>query len=534
MPSNKQHVRPRGPHQGLDFQQLLDAVPDGVVVVDVRGRILLVNTATRRMFGYSADGPVGLPIERLIPEPLRHRHAGHRGPFAAHPHVRQMGEQQEFQALRADGSLFPVEVGLTPIGAGPGATVVAIVRDVSGRRLSEEHHARERDRMAELLGHVQKGDSMGRLAGGIAHDFNNLLTVVTGYYELLLKSAAVGTQERRLLDGIRQVTDLGRTLTRQLLAVSSRRAVQPVATNLNLALELVAAMLARVIGENVRIAVSAAADLKPVVVDQGQMEQVLLNLAVNARDAMPDGGTLLMETSNVHVTEPLHRPSMPELIPPGTYVQLRVVDTGCGMDEVTAAHVFEPFFSTKESSKGTGLGLSIVHGIIRQCAGFVWVESAPGTGTAVTILLPIADAAMPVPQAAAQREAAVHHATLTGTVLLVEDEQAVREMLSEFLASAGYTVWQAADGEQAMAIIEGEAHGPFHLIITDVMMPRMGGQALVQAARERLPGIKVLFISGYGEAAPSLADWDDECTAYIEKPFAYSVLLGRVAELLGR
>jgi hypothetical protein len=511
-----------------DFRQLFDAAPDAMVVVDAGGRILLANAELERRFGYSADAIKGEIVEILIPEAARAEHVKHRDWFGGHPHNRRMGELMELSARRADGSILPVDVSLTPIGTGPNLRVLAIIRDTSERRLFQQAVS-ERRALAEQFDRALRLETVGRLAGGIAHDFNNLLMVIGGYTNALLSNASDPATERRLLQGIRTATDRAAELTRQLLAFGRRQVLQPVVVDPAAAVAAVQAMLTRVIGEDIQIVTTLGHSLRRVKVDPAQIEQVLLNLSLNARDAMPNGGILTLEVSNFEVTEPLPLPSSSvAVVPCGQYVMLAVRDNGLGMEQEIAARAFEPFFTTKAPGKGTGLGLSTVYGIVKQSGGFVWIESVLGSGTSAYVLLPATleteVASETIPQDRVPPRGA-------GTVLLVEDEPEVRAMLVESLVEAGYDVVDRANGRDAIDAFH-EAGGQVDLIVTDVIMPHSNGPALVRAARLHQPDVKALYMSGYADDQMVAEIEGDKHSGYLQKPFSLDVLLRRIAEML--
>jgi hypothetical protein len=510
-----------------EFGELFNAAPDAMVVVDAAGRILLANAELGRRFGYNLDAIKGETVEILVPAALRAEHARHRDWFGGHPHARRMGEMMELSALRADGSPVPVDVSLTPIGGGPNLRVLAVIRDASERRLFQQV-VTERRELAEQFDRTLRLETVGRLAGGIAHDFNNLLMVIGGYTDALMRVSR-SESHRRLLEGIRAAADRAAELTRHLLAFGRRQVLQPSVVDVAGAVASVQGMLTRVIGEDIQIVTTYGRSLKRVRVDPTQIERVLLNLALNARDAMPNGGILTFDVNNLEVIEPLPLPSSLEaIVPPGEYVKLAVRDNGVGMEPEIAARAFEPFFTTKALGKGTGLGLSTVYGIVKQSSGFVWIESMPGSGTAVHVLLPATldteNTGEPIPP---------DHATPrgAGTVLLVEDEPEVRTMLVESLVDAGYDVVDRANGRDAIDAFR-EAVGRIDLIVTDVVMPHSNGPALVRAARQLQPDVKALYMSGYADDQMVAEIEGDEHSAYLQKPFGLDALLRKIADML--
>jgi CheY-like chemotaxis protein len=370
-------------------------------------------------------------------------------------------------------------------------------------------------------------DAVGRLAGGVAHDFNNLLTAIRGNAELLLLDIPAGDPRREDVEEIRKASDRAATLTRQLLAFSRRQVLQPRVLDLNGVVREMERMLRRLIGEDVELVTRLDAGLEQVRADPGQVEQVVLNLAVNARDAMPAGGRVTVETRNVELDEEMRR-GFPYVVP-GPYVMLSVSDTGHGMDTETRERAFEPFFTTKPAGRGTGLGLSTVYGIVKQSGGFVWIDSELGRGTTVRIYLPpVGEPAAPQAEASAPALAAQG----TGTVLLAEDEVTVRRLAVRVLRRGGYTVLEAGDGEEALRLAQAHA-GAIDLLVTDVVMPRVGGRVLASRVRSARPGVRVLYISGYNEEAVQHHGVLDPDTAFLGKPFTAEQLLTAVANALG-
>jgi CheY-like chemotaxis protein len=369
-------------------------------------------------------------------------------------------------------------------------------------------------------------EAVGRLAGGIAHDFNNLLTAIMGYGELAAARLQPGDPARSELDEIARAAHRAADLTRQLLAFSRKQVLQPRVITLNEVVKDTERMLRRLIGEDVELAIRLKEPPGPVKADVGQIEQVLVNLAVNARDAMPQGGKLTIETAEVELDEAYSVFHFD--VPPGRYVLLAVSDSGTGMDAQTLSHVFEPFFTTKEAGKGTGLGLSMVYGVVKQSGGHVTVYSEPGVGTSFKIYLPR------VEDAAANERAAPLPAAPSGgteTILVVEDEEAVRRLTCRSLEAHGYVVLAAESAPDALLLIAQHA-GTIDLMVTDVVMPRMSGTALAGRAASLRPGMKVLFISGYTDDAIVQHGVIEAGTAFLQKPFTPRSLASKVREVL--
>jgi signal transduction histidine kinase/CheY-like chemotaxis protein len=392
-----------------------------------------------------------------------------------------------------------------------------------------EQALQENRDLVEQLRRSQKIGALGRLAGGVAHDFNNLLQVIGGYAEALGAERVPRRARRRLARRIRRTTDRAAALTRQLLAFGRRQLLVPEVLDLNVTVMSLERMLTRVLGEDIHLASDLAGDLSPVKVDPGQIEQVLLNLAINARDAMPDGGALAIATAAETFASPWTHPALPVQVPAGRWVRITVRDTGCGMDADTASQAFEPFFTTKDASRGSGLGLSMVYGIVKQSGGYTWIESAPAAGTAVHVLLPAVEGAA---EPRRRRPAALPATPPRGcgTVLLVEDNADVRSLFSGFLRQAGYTVIEAADGQDALERFDA-VQPDVDLVVTDVVMPHMSGPALAGALRARRPGLKVLYVSGYADEL-DLERSSHPRPTVLHKPVTRGTLVRRVAALL--
>jgi signal transduction histidine kinase len=384
----------------------------------------------------------------------------------------------------------------------------------------------ELERSEEQLRQSQKMEAIGQLAGGVAHDFNNLLTAISGHSELCLKRLTPSDPLRRHIEGIKRSGERAAALTRQLLAFSRKQILQPKIIDLNHIVVDMNKMLQRLIGEDVDLLMGLAADLGKVKADPNQIEQILLNLSINARDAMPQGGRLTIETSNVNLSEEFSRGHI--AVSPGQYVMLAVSDNGCGMDAETQAHIFEPFFTTKEVGKGTGLGLATVYGIVKQSEGTIWLYSEVGGGTTFKIYLPCVERPMKEVEVETDNFELLEG---TETVLLVEDEEVVREMATEILRDSGYQVLEAKHGHEALTL--GRQHaGVIHLMLTDVVMPQMSGRQLAEQLTPLRSEMKVLYMSGYTDDAIVHHGVLEEGTAFIGKPFTPSALARKVRELL--
>ncbi len=397
----------------------------------------------------------------------------------------------------------------------------AVEREIRAAKLR-----RDRLRLEEQFRHAQKMEAVGRLAGGVAHDFNNLLTVITGYSDLLLAGAGLDATQQTALEEIRRSAERGGQLTRQLLAFSRR---QPMEARILLVNELVVhmdRMLRRLIGEDIELVVVPGASRDAVEADGGRLEQVIMNLVVNARDAMPDGGKLTIETGTVHLAETFSAKQLG--VAPGQHVTISITDTGTGMDEETQSHLFEPFFTTKSAARGTGLGLATAYGIIRQSGGAIGMISELGKGTTARIYLPVAEEA---PAEARAERAASRTPTGTETILLVEDETRVRKLIVDVLHSRGYTVLEATRGEEAMRVSQAY-EGPIHLALLDVVMPEMSGPDFYRQIEPLRPELRVLYISGYTDEAILHHGISESGAAFLQKPFLPDALARKVRDVL--
>ncbi|HEU4457222.1 MAG TPA: PAS domain S-box protein [Longimicrobium sp.] len=504
------------------WRALTENGTDLTSILDERGVIRYVSPSAQRVLGFLPGTLVGVStLDIMHPDDVPHV-AETLGRIAAEPGGRATAE---FRLRHADGSWRAFEgTGVNLLDHPAVRGIVTNSRDLTERRRAEAQ-LRERD---EQLLQAQKMEAVGRLAGGIAHDFNNLLTAIKGHVQLLLADQAPGV-DREDLEEIDHAADRAANLTRQLLAFSRRQVLQPQVVQLNGVVSGFQRMLRRVIGEDVELRVRLAPDLATVRVDPGQMEQVVMNLAVNARDAMPRGGTLTLETADV---SPAAAAAL-ELPPsPLGWVRLCVSDTGEGIDPEVMAHVFEPFYTTKEKGKGTGLGLSTVYGIVSQSGGRIDVESRPGAGATFRIFLPATDgerAAAParpaptVPAPAAPKTA--------GTVLLVEDDDGVRLFARRVLERAGWRVLEARDGPHAIEMARA-AGDPIHVLLTDVVMPAMDGKQLAAAINGVHPETRVLYMSGYTDDVIASRGVLDPGTSFLEKPFTVDALTAGVRALL--
>ncbi len=486
--------------------------PDWISIAKISdGKYVEVNQAYEKTTGYSREEVIG------------------RSSLDLGIWVDPSKRQEAMTILLETGRLRDFEVDLRmKSGEVKTFSLSADLLEVSGEKCSLAicRDITERKELERQLALSQKMEAIGRLAGGVAHDFNNLLTVILGQTDLLLVEASPNDPTREPLEEIRQAAKRAASLTRQLLAFSRRQILQPKLLDLNSVVADMERMLTRLIGEDVEILTLRDPDLWPVRLDQAQLEQVLLNLAVNAREAMPKGGRLRIETSN-KLLDNAFLSSRKWTLPPGPYVTLKFSDTGVGMDEQTKQKIFEPFFTTKE--KGTGLGLATVYGIVTQSEGWIEVESSPGRGAAFTLYFPAAEGA----ELLGTTGGSSMVGTWSGsqTVLVAEDEDMVRRLVCSVLRSKGYTVLEAQDGIRACQIEETHK-GPIHLLITDMVMPGLSGQEVSKKVRARRPGTKVLYISGYTEEAlQGLGPMEDHAH-FLSKPFAPDALARKVKEIL--
>jgi len=502
---------------------ILESALDAIITVQPDGAILEFNPAAERLFGHPRDRAIGQKMtELLVPEESRAAY-GKSLPVSHRADGSPVGNRVELSLRRADGGLVPVELVMTRIRAEGAPLFTCYIRDLTERVQAEEALRRTEEQFRQ----AQKMEAIGRLAGGVAHDFNNLLTVINGYAQSLMGKLPQKDPSRGPVELIFKAGSRAATLTRQLLAFSRKQVLEPKIFNLNNAVAEISKMLQRMIGEDIALEVVPGKNLRLIKADPGRIEQVLMNLAVNARDAMPKGGKLTIETRNVTLDEAYAR-TRPE-VKPGEYVLLAVSDTGCGMDEATRSRIFEPFFTTKEVGKGTGLGLATAYGIVKQSDGHIDVYSEPGRGSTFKVYLPAtADretpAAAPPPRPAAPARG-------KGTVLLVEDEDMVRTLSSQILREQGYTVLEARHGKEALALSEKDLDA-VQMMVTDVVMPEMDGRDLARRLLTRKPGMRVLYVSGYTETAVVRNGLLDADTVFLEKPFSPESLARKVHEVL--
>jgi PAS domain S-box-containing protein len=538
---------------------LLDAAPDAMLAIDESGLLVLVNAQAERLFGYRREELIGRPVEMLV--------------SIADPKFRPSATDLEMPGRRQDGSEFSASISVSTMATDAGLLISATIRDATERIEVEAERVRikteaervrleaeaervkaerekteaervrleaeaERGRLEEQLHQSHRMESLGQLAGGVAHDFNNLLAVILNYASFVaeeLTSATAtptGTQWEGPLKDVEQIqlaAERATLLTHQLLSFARREVVQARALSLNSAITRMEQILRRTIGEQIELVIRLAPSLPMVMADPGQIEQIVLNLAINARDAMPKGGTLSIDTMARGITG---NESSATGVPAGSYACFRVGDTGVGMSAEVRDHAFEPFFTTKPRGEGSGLGLATVYGIVSQSGGYTKIYSDEGVGTSITILLPAATQDATRDQ---HDEGADHPESPvgTGTILVVDDEAALLEVTRRILTRNGYTVVTASSGAQAIEIAASHV-GPIDLVLTDVIMPTMQGPTVANEVRKLRPGVRVLFMSGHAQPVLEAEAVLGTEFLLVEKPFDQATLLENVRKVLDR
>ena len=522
------------------FRRLFDAAPDAMIAVGSDGSIVMANTQAVRLFGYPAPDLLGSPVEMLVPEKARDILAAERAEYFADL-SRPIDGPLHMSVLRRDGGKFPAEISLSGLLTENGMLVTAAIRDVSERLAMEAERERlraeaERQRAGHRREQAARLESLGQLVGGVAHDFNNLLNVIQGYTDLTAEQVRGLARDDERLEPI--LADIGQvgsaaeqaiTLTRQLLTFAQHEAVRPEVFDLNAAARRTAPLLYRAIGEHIDLALSLDPAPCRVKADPNQIQQAMVNLAVNARDAMPGSGRLTIDTGSIDADD-AYVASRPEM-KPGRYIRLRVSDTGTGMDRATIQRVFEPFFTTKPKGRGTGLGLATVYGTITQAGGTVHIYSEPGLGSTFSVLLPATDE-----EAAAQPAAVMPGADGRGhgeTVLLVEDEESLSQLASRILTRNGYRVYLAASGPDAVRRASDPAQ-VIDLLLTDVILPGMLGNEVLARVRAARPHLPCLFMSGYARPILDFYDMTGPGAGILEKPFTETSLLTQVRRAISQ
>jgi two-component system cell cycle sensor histidine kinase/response regulator CckA len=504
------------------FETLLENAPFGVIMIDKRGIFKYVNSKFIELFGYGLnDIPNGKEwFRKAYPDPdYRHQVIE---TWIHDSNITQPGENvpRIFTATCKDGMKKIIRFITVQLGTGEH---LMSCEDITLIQRAEE----EKAALSEQLRQSQKMEAIGRLAGGVAHDFNNLLTVIRGYSQLSLLELKADDKLRENIEEVQRATQRATDLTRQLLAFGRRQIMEMKVLDLNALLKDLDKMLHRVIGEDIKLTYLLSDEIGKIRVDPGQMEQVILNLAVNARDAMPSGGKLTIETSNAELDEAYAHTHIGSK--PGRYVMLSVSDTGVGMTPEIRERAFDPFFTTKEKGKGTGLGLSTCYGIVKQSGGNIWAYSEPGRGTTFKIYFPKVDESL---KEAKEEDKAAEILKGTETILAVEDEIEVRKLVAEILKGRGYRVIEASDGEEAIKVAQKNSGDKIHLLLTDVVMPGMSGRELAEILAPHHPGLKILYMSGYTDNAIVNHGVLEEGVNYIQKPFTLDALARKVREVL--
>ena len=506
-------ARRRAAAERARLNSAVEQAAEAIMMTKRDGTIVYVNPSWQRLTGYSSTEVLGRTPRLLRADVQNPRTYADLWETILDGRV----WRGEITNRSKSGALYAWEETITQVRDDSGRITefIAFGQDTSARRDLEAR-----------LRQSQKMEAVGRLAGGVAHDFNNLLTVITGYSERLLMGLADGDPLRKGAEAIKCSADRAAALTQQLLAFSRRQIMAPRVLDLNTVVSNMNKLLQRLIGEDVELVTQPATDLGRIKADPNQIEQVIMNLAVNSRDAMPHGGTLTIETSNALLDKEFAARHLG--LQPGAYVVLTVTDTGCGMDQDTQSHLFEPFFTTKEQGKGTGLGLSTTYGIVKQSAGYIWVESEVGRGSSFRICLPRIDEAADWPSLLAEPRSAPHGSE---TILLVEDEEAVRHLLRDILRRFGYTVLEAENGPVAIEFCR--AHdGPIHLVVTDMVMPQMSGWEVADAVSALRPKARIIYMSGYIEHVVVEQHMLESGVAFLGKPFTPETLGRKVREVL--
>ena len=501
------------------YHLLVDNANEAIIVAQ-DGMFKFCNPKTTAITGYSLKELYSIPFAEII-------HPDDREMVVERHHKRLKGEDvphvYKFRMISKEGKVVWVEINAVLITWESEPATLNFISDITERKSTEEA-LRESE---EQLRQAQKLESVGRLAGGIAHDFNNLLTTIIGYSELISMEQDLTDTTREGIREIKSSAERAATLTQQLLAFSRKQVLQPQVIDLNRLITRLGKMLRRLVSEDIDITTKLDSNLGKIKADPGQVEQVIMNLVVNARDAMPEGGTITIETQGLYLDEGYHQ-HHPE-VTPGDYILLAVSDTGHGMDEKTRKHIFEPFFTTKEVGKGTGLGLSTVYGIVKQSGGYIWVYSEPEQGTTFKIYLPRLTGTKK------QQESLPGKGDPMGgaeTILLVEDEEALRKMAGKILEGYGYSVIEAKNGIEALEIATKGDRLKIDLLVTDVIMPKMGGKELAGKLVEEYPKLKVLYISGYTDNTIAHHGMLDEGVSLLQKPFSSQSLANTVREVL--
>lgn len=496
------------------FRSLMDNCVDALIIIDEDGAILDFNPAAEKIFQYGAEEIQGTNVSILMPEPYRSAHDGYLWNYLATGQAKIIGIGREVTGIRKDGTTFPMELSVGDMPDGGTRNFVGIVRDITQRRTIE----------SQLL-QASKMEAIGQLTGGVAHDFNNLLAILTMDLEMLEDLTADDPESVELVTEALDVTRTGADLTQRLLAFSRRQTLVPSSTNINEMVMSITELLRRTLGAGIRIDTSGPQNLWPVMIDRGQLENTLINLAINARDAMPNGGKLAITCENLTLEE-ADEPAFDEM-PAGEYVRLSFTDTGAGMPPEVVQRAFEPFFTTKEGRHGTGLGLSMVYGFVKQSGGNVTIYSAEGSGTTINLCFPRADGV------AYEDENFTDRPKLpvgTENILVVEDDDRLRERTASALRTLGYWVTTAHDGHSALGRITED--GIPDMVLTDIVMPGLDGPGLVRELSSTHPTLKIMLMTGYAEASTLLEEAMTNGAPIIHKPFTRRQMADGVRKLL--
>ena len=501
-----------------ELEAVVDNVIDGIITIDERGHVQTFNRMAEEIFGYSAAEVIGQNVCLLMPDPYKSQHDAHMTNYLISGEKKIIGIGREVLGQRKDGQVFPIDLAVGEFRLGERRLFAGLIRDIT-----------ERKRLEAQLVQAQKMESVGRLAGGIAHDFNNQLGIILFDVDMILATMSQEDPLREDLAKIRKVVMRSANLTRQLLLFSRRQPMEMRPTNLNQQIAEFQKMLGRLLGEDVEVLMDLSPNLSPVRADHGNIDQVLINLAINARDAMPGGGELNIYTANVVVDKEYciaHSDARP-----GPFVCLRVADTGAGMEEEVREQVFEPFFTTKEVGKGTGLGLAVVYGIVQAHEGWIAVQSEVGEGTEFEIFLPALVSQEEVGGSPEEADFALQDQGQRERILLVEDEDELRERMEKLLVRQGYQVeaHSTADGAREAFRHVG---GNFDLVLSDVVLPDGRGNELVSEFRSQNPDLPVLLSTGYTDERLDLESLRHQDIPFLQKPFAVADLLEQVRRLL--